>query len=444
MLTIFLPLLYNISVNSFLRRALMQNFSQFISHLSKLISFESILDEPKPNAPFGTNIRNCIDWFLGLAKDFGFETIDYDGYAGEIVYGKGEEVGIIGHLDVVPIGIGWNSDPFTLTCRDNVYYGRGVCDDKSPLLSCLYALKELKDSGINVNKKIRLIVGCDEENGWRDIDYLNTKTTLPEYGFSPDGDFPISYAEKGITEVAFNISKLKNFTDIKGGTALNAVCDYVSVRPLISTRQNELDKFGLSLDDNGYIVSKGKSAHGSSPQLGINAMLKLFEYLLFKGEDVKDVLDYLFYDKKGIFSLKNEQGVVTISPDLITEDENGITITCDCRIPAPLTLEDVKPIFDSFGISYSTKVRHEPMMSEKNGKFVQTLLSAYNEITGENAQPISMGGSTFARAFKKGSAFGPKLKGHIDNIHDANENVSTKQILTAYNIYKKAIFDLVK
>ena len=422
----------------------MQNFNQFISHLSKLISFETILSEPKQNAPFGTPIKNCLDWFLDLAKEFGFETINYDGYAGEIVYGKGDEIGIIGHLDVVPIGIGWASEPFSLTEKEGVYYGRGVCDDKTPLLSCLYALKELKDSGLPVNKKIRLIAGCDEESGWRDIEYLKTKTTLPEYGFSPDGDFPISYAEKGIVEVAFSIPKLKNFKDIKGGTALNAVCDYVAVRPLVKVDETELKLFSLNLDEKGYIFSKGKSAHGSSPQLGINAMVKLFEYFAFKGENVSGVLDNLFYDKKGIFALKNEQGVVTLSPNLICENDSGITITCDCRIPAPFTLEDVNPIFDSFDISYSTKVRHDPMMAEKNGEFVQTLLSAYNEITGENAQPISMGGSTFARAFTKGCAFGPKLKGHIDNIHDANENVSKEQILTAYKIYKKAIFDLVK
>ena len=422
----------------------MQYFNQFISHLSELIGFESILDAPKPNAPFGTNIRKCLDWFLKLAKDFGFETIDYDGYAGEIVYGEGEEVGIIGHLDVVPIGIGWNSDPFTLTCRDDVYYGRGVCDDKTPLLSCLYALKKLKDSNAPINKKIRLIVGCDEENGWRDIDYLKTKTDLPEYGFSPDGDFPLSYAEKGIVEVAFSLPKLKNFVNIKGGTALNAVCDFVSVRPLIKVDQEQLKKFGLAFNEDGLIISKGKSAHGSSPHLGINAMLKLFEYLLYMGEDVKGVLDNLFYDKKGVSKLQNEQGIVTLSPDLISEDNDKITITCDCRIPAPFEIKDLTPIFDSFKIPYKTKVRHEPMMAEKNGEFVQTLLSAYNSIMGENSQPISMGGSTFARAFTKGCAFGPKLKGHVDNIHDANENVSKEQLLTAYKIYEKAIFDLVK
>ena len=422
----------------------MQNFNQFINHLSQLISFKSILGEKTPNAPFGKDVRACLDWFLSLAKDFGFETIDYDGYAGEVCYGEGEELGIIGHLDVVPIGIGWDSDPFTLTERDGVYYGRGVCDDKTPLLSCLYALKELKYSGVKVNKKIRLIVGCNEESGWQDIDYLKEKTTLPEYGFSPDGDFPICYAEKGIVEVAFSLPKLKNFELIKGGTALNAVCDFVSVKPLFTVDENELKSFNLSLDDNGFIISKGKAAHGSTPHLGINAMVKLFEYLLSKGENVSDVLDNLFYDKKGIFGLKNEQGTVTLSPNLIEENQNQITITCDCRIPAPFALSDLTPIFDSMAIPYKTIQRQPPMMAEKEGEFVKTLLNAYNEITGDNAQPKSMGGSTFARAFKKGCAFGPKLKGHIDNIHDANENVSREQIITAYKIYKKSIFDLVK
>ena len=422
----------------------MQNFNQFIHHLSELISYKSILSQPDKNAPFGKQVRSCLDWFLNLAKEFGFETINYDGYAGEVFYGEGEEIGIIGHLDVVPIGIGWNTDPFTLTEIDGVYYGRGVCDDKTPLLSCLYALKELKDSGIKVTKKIRLIVGCNEESGWQDIEYLKTKTTLPEYGFSPDGDFPICYAEKGIVEVAFSIPKLKYFEFIKGGTALNAVCDYVTAKPLFKVDENELKSFNLSLDENGYIISKGKAAHGSTPHLGINAMVKLFEYFAFKGENVKGVLDNLFYDKKGVFKLENEQGKVTLSPNLIEENDKTITITCDCRIPAPFDLKDVTPIFDSFDIPYKTTERHPPMMAEKSGEFVQTLLNAYNEITGDNAQPKSMGGSTFARAFSKGCAFGPKLKGHIDNIHDANENVSKEQIITAYKIYKKSFFDLVK
>ncbi len=422
----------------------MNNFNEYLADLKKLLSYKSVFDKPQENAPFGKPIKDCLNFFLTRAKEMGFETINYDNYAGEVVFGKGEEVGIIGHLDVVPIGIGWDTDPFTLTEKDGIYYGRGLADDKTPLLSCLYALKELKDSGVAVNKKFRLVVGCDEESGWRDIDYLAKKTTLPEYGFSPDGNFPLTYAEKGIVEVSFSFPKLKLFTDIKGGTVVNAVCDYATARPLDGgIDKGKMAKFNLSLE-NGLIVSKGKSAHGSMPELGKNALLPLFEYFLSMGEDVQSVLDYLFYDKAGVFNHKTEQGKLTLSPDLISQDNNSITITCDCRIPAPMTLEEIMPIFSSFGLAVKTKVRHQPMMVEKDGWFVQTLLNAYNSVMNENAVPLSMGGSTFARAFKKGCSFGPSWITFDNHLHDANENLPKEHLLKGYEIYKKAIFDLAK
>lgn len=426
----------------------MQNFEQYYLDLQKLISFESILSTPKPNAPFGENIKNTLDFFLSLAKGMGFEVINYDGYAGEVAFGQGQEIGIIGHLDVVPIGIGWKTNPFTLTNVDGVLFGRGVSDDKAPLLSCLYALNQLKNSAKPINKRFRLIVGCDEESGWRDLDYILTKTTLPEYGFSPDGNFPISYAEKGIVEVSFSIPALKNFENIKGGTVVNAVCDYATILPLESAYsggmvdKSLLDKHGLSLNDKGEIQSFGKAAHGSTPHLGKNAILPLLEYLLDCGEQVKDLIDYLFYDKLGVQKMQTEQGFLTLSPDLIEQEGDKIVITCDCRIPAPLSLDDLMPIFNKFNLSVQTKTRHNPVMVEKEGSFVQTLLNAYNNLTGEKAKPISQGGSTFARAFVKGCAFGPKFENHIDNIHDANENVPISLLKKSYEIYEKAIFDL--
>ena len=165
-------------------------YNEFLTDLKHLISFKSVLGESKKDMPFGEQNALALNFILSLAKKFGFETINYDNYGGEIIFGEGEEVGIIGHLDVVPIGIGWNSDPFTLTEKDGVLFARGIVDDKTAPLQCLYALKEIKDCGIKPNRKIRLIIGCDEESGWRDIDYIKTKTTLPEYGFSPDGNFP--------------------------------------------------------------------------------------------------------------------------------------------------------------------------------------------------------------------------------------------------------------
>lgn len=423
----------------------MNNYAEFFCDLKNLISFKSVQGTALPDAPFGIENKKALEYYLNIAKRFGFETINYDNYAGEIVFGNssGTEIGIIGHLDVVPVGDGWDFDPFTLTEKDGYLYGRGVSDDKAGSLMALYALKELKDAKLPVNVKFRLIAGCNEESGWKDIDYLNSVTTLPEYGFSPDGDFPLSYAEKGMYELAFTFPKLKNFSNIKGGTVVNAVCDYVSCIATEKGINHELlKKHGLTLKNGNVIESYGISAHGSHPETGKNALFSLFDYFLDIGENVKDVCDYIMRDKAGIFSIKNEQGHVTFSPNLICEKGNFIIITSDLRIPAPFDLNTVIPKLDLFKIQYNIVMRHSPVMVEKDGWFVKTLLCAYNSVTESTACPISLSGSTFARAFKKGVAFGTIFPNSDATMHCANEKMKKTELLKAYDVYKTAIFKL--
>lgn len=421
----------------------MQNYDEFIKDLSALIAIESVEGEPKKAAPFGENVKTALLWFLKKAESFGFKTINYDNYAGEIVYGDGQEIGIIGHLDVVPVGDGWNYPPFALTEKDGYLIGRGVGDDKGAMLMTLYALKELKKSGEKCNKKFRFFVGCNEESGWKDVDYLKTKTTLPEYGFSPDGNFPVAYAEKGFYFVKVVVPPFKNFSAITGGTVINAVCAKASVCPKGNFDKSLLDKHGLRYE-NGLIVSYGVAAHGSKPQLGKNALLPLLKFLKDSGEDVGDVIDYLFSDKWNVLKMQNEQGFITFSPNLAEPLPNGGTlISCDMRIPAPFTLKTVLNKIAQSPLNISViDHKHPPVMTDKNGKFVQTLLAAYNSVTGENASPVSMGGSTFARVFNKGCAFGPEFPNTNYHMHEADERVEKYLFIKSYEIYKKALFGL--
>lgn len=427
----------------------MKDYLSFKENLFSLISFNTVNDKSTfvngELAPFGEENYKALNFILSLAKDFGFETINYDNYAGEITFGNGEEIGIIGHLDIVPTGIGWETDPFTLTEKDGYLYGRGVVDDKAPTLMCLYALKELKESLILPNKKFRLFLGCNEETGWKDIEYLSIKTTMPEYGFSPDGDFPVSYAEKGITQGVFYLPTLKNFYDFKGGKMENAVCDYATIKATKKgINKTLLKKFNLTLLDDNIIESRGKASHGSMPHLGQNALKPIFEYLLEMGEDVKNFVDYLFCDKGNISKMQNQQGVLTMAPAMVKEVDNKTAVVCDFRIPAPLNHNDLVKVLDTFNIEYKGIEKHPTMMVDKNGKFVQTLIKSYNQITKQNCEPISMGGSTFARAFKYGCAFGPDFNKYDTHIHDANERIKEEDLLMAYEIYRKTIFDLAK
>ena len=421
----------------------MENFTGFYNHLEKLISFRSVKQSAKKDMPFGEGVYRAYEFFMNLAKEFGFTTINYDNYIGEIVLGEGQELGIIGHLDVVPEGSGWNTDPYKMTLIGDTLYARGLCDDKAPMLLLLYILKELKDSGIKLTKKIRFIVGCDEESDWQDIEYFKTKSTFPKYGISPDGNFPVSYAEKGINKIIFTLPTLKNFYDIKGGTVFNAVCGYCTCKATNQGINKELlKKYGLNLIEGNVIESIGKSCHGSKPELGKNAIEPLFKYFLEMGENVSSVVDNLFLDKLGLKKISTPQGNVTFSPNIISESEEKITIECDCRVPAPKTLDDLIKYFDKFNLEYKAIMHRAPLYVSKDSPLVKTLLSTYTEITGEKATPISQSGGTFAYVFEKGCAFGPEFENQPSSIHEANERISLSSLETLYNIYKKAIFSL--
>ena len=241
----------------------------------------------------------------------------------------------------------------------------------------------------------------------------------------------------------FFLPKPKLFKNIQGGKVVNAVCDYAFATPNFTPDQKDLEKFGLTFKD-GKIISYGVTAHGSTPHLGKNAIKPLLEYALFVGEDLKNLLDCLFYDTYGVGNMQNEQGKVTLSPNLIKTTTDGLNIVCDVRIPYPFTQNDVKSVFEKFGIPFEYDCKHPPVCTQKDGWFVKSLLGAYKQVTGDlTAQPISLGGSTFARAFKFGCSFGPELNGN-SSAHKSNEWVSVDTLNLCFQIYKNAFINLVK
>ncbi len=423
----------------------MKYYNEFLTDLKNVLSINSVQSTPLPNKPFGEGVYKAYSEFLKIAENMGFETHDYDGYIGEVVFGQGQEVGIIGHVDVVPEGSGWSVPPFDLTLKDGYYYGRGIADDKGPLLASLYALKELKESGVPVNKKFRLFIGTNEETGWKDVEYYQTINSFPKYGFSPDGNFPVSYAEKGVTVVKFKLNQLKNFYDIKGGIAVNAVPAIATCKATPNGINLELlKKHGLILKDDNLIESHGKASHGAQPQLGINAFSALFNYFKDMGESVDMVITNVLGDGTGIKKLQTEQGCLTFSFNLINQVKDGYELTVDCRIPAPLQTPDIIPYLDKMGLPYTAKESHPAVMVEKDGWLVNSLVSAYQEITGEKATPVSLCGSTFARVFEQGVSFGAEFEGVSNNLHDPDENISEQHLNKLYQIYKKALFNLAK
>ena len=175
---------------------------EIINSTCEIINIPSVMDKSdNPTKPFGEDCNKALEYMLNLGKRLGFRTKNIDGYCGYIEFGEGKDlVGIIGHLDVVPSGDGWTYPPFEATIKDNKIFGRGAIDDKGPVIASLYAMKAVTEN-LKVNKRVRLILGLNEENGWKCINYYKKHEELPSIGFSPDANFPCIYAEKHILSV---------------------------------------------------------------------------------------------------------------------------------------------------------------------------------------------------------------------------------------------------
>ena len=408
---------------------------EIIKEISALVKFPSYQQPAIEGMPFGKDAYDCLEYFLALAKSFGFEVKNYDGYAGEVIWGEGEEFAVLAHLDVVTAGNGWTKEPFggEIDEVNKKVWGRGTMDDKGPAVISLFAMKALKDAGYAPTKRVKLIVGCNEETGWACIDYYKSHAHMPDVGFSPDANFPVIYAEKGIVHVELEF-KAQGFTGLKGGELDNMVCDYCEVN---TEYTDEAIKLGLTLE-NGKVVSRGKSAHGSTPDEGINAIAPVLKFLKLDGAH-----RLLFEDGFGLKQLKDETGHLTFSPNVIKQDKNRIFVTCDIRYPPEYALTNVISAFEKEGVPYKIKHAQEPLRGDKNSTLIRTLASVYGEVTGKDCTPVAIGGGTYARALKCGAAFGPEEDGEECTVHQANEYITFEKIEKCFEIYKLALKKLV-
>ena len=417
---------------------------QTVKSISESIRFDSSLSRSTSALPFGKGAADCLAHFLDLARSFGFEVHNYDNYAGEVIFGEGEEFAILAHLDVVPAGSGWVKDPFGGEISEGKIWGRGAIDDKGPVMCILYALKALKDEGFVPHRKIKFIVGCNEEDGWACIEHYNDVAHMPEEGFSPDGSFPVIYAEKGILHVRLHFPMGENppFFFLEGGSAPNMVCDECEATPrtLTVTRAREL---GLDVRSK-KILAHGKSAHASTPELGENAILPVLKFFEGKSEQVKYIIECLFEDKFRLKELHDETGSLTLSPDMIKYRKGEVQVICDIRYPATVPYAAVTERLAAMGVKYET-IRHQPpLLQDREGKLVQTLLSTYEACAGKKAQPLAIGGGTYARALKNGVAFGPEMEGDEPVVHQANEYITIERVAFLLDVYKKAIAELTR
>ena len=442
-----------------IRNNVLANQDEMIEALVQLIKIPSVLDETQSGPPFGKGIDDALDATLALCERLGFKIYkDPEGFYGYADYGTGETlIAVLGHIDVVPEGdaSNWKHAPFKGEVVGGKIFGRGAIDDKGPLVAAIYGIKAVIDSGKVFNKRVRVIVGTDEENSWRGICKYVSKEALPDMGFTPDSNFPVVFAEKGLLQFKLKSSKRSELS-VKGGHALNTVPESAVYRgDDIIRLEKQLKKMGFDHaleQDEIYVI--GRSAHTAKPQLGINAITRMAAAL--KAIDQSSPVLNFIADKIG-FTYSGElifgscqdapSGDLTLSVNHIDLSEYGETIGIDVRIPVTVArkfIEDgIKRVADKYGLTYEAIDAMDALFLSKEHPMIQSLISVYEEETGLDGEPIATGGATYARSMHNIVAFGPLFPGQEKVAHQPDEYIEINAMVKCAQIYGKAIEKLL-
>ena len=441
---------------------------QMIEDIKMLCAIPSTQDDNTVAefAPFGKANRQALDAMLKIGKRDGFKVEDVDGYAGHIDIGEGNETfGILGHLDVVPVNeIGWDSDPFEVIIKDDKLYGRGVADDKGPLLAGYYAAKIINSLNLPVKMKIRVIFGCNEELGSRCVKYYFSKKPYPKMGFTPDASFPVVYGEKAGCEFVIegNVEK-GGLIYLSAGNRANIVpetCEAVicgNYKQYVDSYKSFLSINNLTGDieeegNHTKLVLKGKSAHASTPEEGINAVVYLCKYLatVVDNKLVNFILEYLddCNGKKLGIDHVGVMGPLTLNLGIISYCKENFKITLDLRCPHDMDFDNMISKFQTVRANYGFNESHnigKALYVDPDSKLIKTLHEAYVNVTGDTVnKPQTMGGGTYAKSMPNCVAFGAEFLGEDNLIHGNNENIKIESLLKATEIYCQAIYNLIK
>lgn len=444
---------------------------EIISKTVELLQINSELTEFNPDSktPFGKGINDSLLYMLNMAKEDGFKTLNADGYAGHIEYGEGDEyIGIAGHLDVVPAGSGWDYPPYEAKIVDGKIYARGAMDDKGPSMAAYFAMKIIKDLKLPLSKRIKFILGTDEETGWRGIRYYFDKfPAQPSFGIIPDADFPLTYAEKGIVGVNVSVEVLENngLLEFSSGLVSNmvpdeasAVLEDVSLKDsyLKYLKENNYKGTAVIKDELLYLTIVGKSAHGSTPEKGVNAAYLLIDFFneIDLNNDFIDLVNtYLLHDlegnKIGVDHKDEETGIVTINAGVFKTIDNVFEVSLNVRYPNGVDFDEfIKKItnaFNSVGAKVKVGRNQKRLYVDPNSDEIKTLIRVYKKHTNDKtAKPLTTGGGTYARAMENSVAFGPTFPGKPSYIHQRNEYIEVEDLLLATAIYAESLYEVAK
>jgi len=353
----------------------------------KLLKFKSITP----------NDDGAMEFIKEYLNKFNAIEINKNGVKNLFLYKKfseGEHLCFAGHIDVVPPGEGWESDPFTPTIKNGKIFARGTQDMKSGVAAFLYALKHTK----NFNGTLSAIITSDEEGDAKYgtievLKYLKEKEFLPNYA--------------------------------------------IVAEPTCEEKFGDAIKIGRRGSINGVLKLFGKQGHAAYPEKSINP-IELIAPILPKiaGINLDNGDSYFAPSKFVITDIRSGMEVTNVTPA-------ELKMMFNVRNNTLTTKEKIeKFIKDNFkGLNYELKLSQsaKPFITDANNKIVKLIDNAITEITNIKPKYSTAGGTSDARFLAeygvKTIEFGVKN----DSIHSVNENTSIKEVENLTKVFSKVI-----
>ncbi len=443
-----------------------KNWEDIVKDIESLVAIRSVedLDHATDEMPYGPASYEALCKGVEIAERLGLDAHNCDGHIGYAdVPGDSErQIAMIAHTDIVPEGSGWTFDPFKLTRKDGYLIGRGVLDDKGPFVLELYCAKFFAERAARTGERlpytIRCIIGNNEETEMADVEWYLERYPQPEFLFSPDADFPLICGEKGGYSATIRSGKVSDvIVDFCGGTVGNAVAGEASA--LVRADAAALpaaERITVEAVEGGLarISAEGIGAHASTPAGSINAIGLLVDYLLENGLFSEGEKSFLEMEKLVFGSTDGSTLDIAAKDDLfdpltciggtIRTVDGVFEQTIDSRYPTSITGDEITrrvgALCEAHGCTLTVDLDMVPFSTDPNSDGIQALVRTYNEYTGRNDKPFTIGGGTYARHFKAGGAFGPNdpnfpMPDWIGAEHSADEGFSEEQFKRALEIY---------
>lgn len=454
-----------------LKDAVMRQRDALLKSLQESVRIRSVQEPAQEGCPYGPGVRHCLDHALETARKCGFSAQDMAHQIGWCEYGQGNEmIAVLGHLDVVPEGEGWSCPPFSGDIRDGKLFGRGTVDDKGPTFAALYALNAIRESGLPLSRRIRILFGTNEETGCADMKYyLSHGGEIPLMGFTPDGEYPVINGEKGIINVAFR----KGYTQdgavrllrLRGGSAPNVVPASAEAElacPAEMAADLEARSTGriryTPISGGVRIEASGVSAHGSTPEQGENAIGRLMQALaqLPLPEGAMGAVRFLAQkigmesdgSSLGIDLHDDVSGGLTLNLGTLQGDESGLQVRINYRYPVTASFDACAPAmqqaFEAAGFQMTEQTHKASLYVPEDSGLVRTLLQVYTEQTGFPAKPKAIGGGTYAKTIPNIVAFGPIFPGDEIREHKPDEFIEIDKLMQNMQIFAEAMYRLAK